>query len=168
MAHTPRSTSTARSPTEPGHPDRMKDVWEEVGRWAARGDRIAIAMVVGAERSAPLPLGTKMASAIGARQPAAFRKAVSKEPWSTSPSASSTAGGPQLVHFGIDVMAMQLQLTAHPFGWRELSVQERSAPPPPSAPHGSCGSEMRLGSCRCTPRAHRWAQLRPNHRQPGS
>jgi xanthine dehydrogenase accessory factor len=39
----------------------MKDVWEEVGRWAARGDRIAIAMVVGAERSAPRPLGTKMA-----------------------------------------------------------------------------------------------------------
>ena len=39
----------------------MKDVWEEVGRWAARGDRIAIAMVVGAERSGPRPLGTKMA-----------------------------------------------------------------------------------------------------------
>jgi xanthine dehydrogenase accessory factor len=39
----------------------MNDVWEEVGRWAVRGDRIAIAMVVGAERSAPRPLGTKMA-----------------------------------------------------------------------------------------------------------
>jgi xanthine dehydrogenase accessory factor len=39
----------------------MKDVWEEVGRWAVRGDRIAIAMVVGAEGSAPRPLGTKMA-----------------------------------------------------------------------------------------------------------
>jgi xanthine dehydrogenase accessory factor len=39
----------------------MKDVWQEVGRWAGRGDRIAIAMVVGTERSAPRPLGTKMA-----------------------------------------------------------------------------------------------------------
>jgi xanthine dehydrogenase accessory factor len=39
----------------------MNDVWQEVGRWALRGDRIAIAMVVGAERSAPRPLGTKMA-----------------------------------------------------------------------------------------------------------
>jgi xanthine/CO dehydrogenase XdhC/CoxF family maturation factor len=38
----------------------MKDVVEEAGRWAVRGDRIAIAMVVGAERSAPRPLGTKM------------------------------------------------------------------------------------------------------------
>jgi xanthine dehydrogenase accessory factor len=39
----------------------MNDVWEEVGRWSVRGDRIAIAMVVDAERSAPRPLGTKMA-----------------------------------------------------------------------------------------------------------
>jgi xanthine/CO dehydrogenase XdhC/CoxF family maturation factor len=39
----------------------MKDVWQEVGRWARRGDRIAIAIVVGAQRSAPRPLGTKMA-----------------------------------------------------------------------------------------------------------
>jgi xanthine dehydrogenase accessory factor len=39
----------------------MKDVWQEVGSWARRGDRIAIAMVVGAQRSAPRPLGTKMA-----------------------------------------------------------------------------------------------------------
>jgi xanthine dehydrogenase accessory factor len=39
----------------------MNDVWGEVGRWAPRGDRIAIAMVVGARRSAPRPLGTKMA-----------------------------------------------------------------------------------------------------------
>jgi xanthine/CO dehydrogenase XdhC/CoxF family maturation factor len=39
----------------------MKDVWQEVGRWALRGDQVAIAMVVGAERSAPRPLETKMA-----------------------------------------------------------------------------------------------------------
>src|SRR6266446_8559918 len=39
----------------------MKDVWQEVGRWAARGDRIAMAMGVGAERSGPGPVGTKMA-----------------------------------------------------------------------------------------------------------
>jgi xanthine dehydrogenase accessory factor len=34
---------------------------DDVTRWANRGDRIAIAMVVGAVRSAPRPLGTKMA-----------------------------------------------------------------------------------------------------------
>jgi xanthine dehydrogenase accessory factor len=33
----------------------------QVARWEKRGDWVAIAMVVGAERSAPRPLGTKMA-----------------------------------------------------------------------------------------------------------
>jgi xanthine/CO dehydrogenase XdhC/CoxF family maturation factor len=39
----------------------MNDTLRDVTRWADRGDRIAIAMVVGAVRSAPRPLGTKMA-----------------------------------------------------------------------------------------------------------
>jgi xanthine/CO dehydrogenase XdhC/CoxF family maturation factor len=39
----------------------MNDTLHNVARWADRGDRIAIAMVVGAMRSAPRPLGTKMA-----------------------------------------------------------------------------------------------------------
>ena len=39
----------------------MNDTLHDVARWADRGDRIAIAMVVGAVRSAPRPLGTKMA-----------------------------------------------------------------------------------------------------------
>lgn len=39
----------------------MNDTLRDVTRWADRGDRIAIALVVGAVRSAPRPLGTKMA-----------------------------------------------------------------------------------------------------------
>jgi xanthine dehydrogenase accessory factor len=39
----------------------MNDIVRDVTRWAQRGDRIAIAMVVGAKRSAPRPIGTKMA-----------------------------------------------------------------------------------------------------------
>jgi xanthine dehydrogenase accessory factor len=39
----------------------MNDTLRDVARWADRGDRIAIAMLVGAVRSAPRPLGTKMA-----------------------------------------------------------------------------------------------------------
>ena len=39
----------------------MNEVSEEVDRLAVRGARIAIAMVVGAARSAPRPLRTKMA-----------------------------------------------------------------------------------------------------------
>jgi xanthine/CO dehydrogenase XdhC/CoxF family maturation factor len=39
----------------------MNDTLHNVTSWADRGDRIAIAMVVGAMPSAPRPLGTKMA-----------------------------------------------------------------------------------------------------------
>lgn len=39
----------------------MSDTPRDLTLWADRGDRIAIAMVVGAVRSAPRPLGTKMA-----------------------------------------------------------------------------------------------------------
>ena len=39
----------------------MKDVIEDVRRWTGRGDRVAIATVVGVKRSAPRPPGAKMA-----------------------------------------------------------------------------------------------------------
>jgi xanthine dehydrogenase accessory factor len=39
----------------------MKDVVDEVRAWTARGDRVAIATVVGVRRSAPRPPGAKMA-----------------------------------------------------------------------------------------------------------
>jgi xanthine dehydrogenase accessory factor len=39
----------------------VNDTLEDIERWAHRGDRIAIAMVVGAVRSTPRPVGTKMA-----------------------------------------------------------------------------------------------------------
>ena len=39
----------------------MKDVVEDVRTWTERGDRVAIATVVGVKRSAPRPPGAKMA-----------------------------------------------------------------------------------------------------------
>ena len=39
----------------------MKDVLEDVRGWTERGDRVAIATVVGVKRSAPRPPGAKMA-----------------------------------------------------------------------------------------------------------
>ncbi len=39
----------------------MKDVVDDVRAWTARGDRVAIATVVGVKRSAPRPPGAKMA-----------------------------------------------------------------------------------------------------------
>ena len=39
----------------------MKDVLDEVAAWTERGDRIALATVIGVQRSAPRPPGAKMA-----------------------------------------------------------------------------------------------------------
>jgi xanthine dehydrogenase accessory factor len=39
----------------------MKDIVDDVRAWAARGDRVAVATVVGVKRSAPRPPGAKMA-----------------------------------------------------------------------------------------------------------
>jgi xanthine dehydrogenase accessory factor len=39
----------------------VKDVVDDVRGWTARGDRVAIATVVGVKRSAPRPPGAKMA-----------------------------------------------------------------------------------------------------------
>lgn len=39
----------------------MKDVLAEITRWRERGDRIALATVVATRRSAPRPLGSKLA-----------------------------------------------------------------------------------------------------------
>ena len=39
----------------------MKDVLQDVDAWTARGDKVALAMVVGVKRSAPRPQGAKMA-----------------------------------------------------------------------------------------------------------
>ena len=39
----------------------MKDVVDDVRSWRGRGDRVAIATVVGVKRSAPRPPGAKMA-----------------------------------------------------------------------------------------------------------
>ena len=39
----------------------MKDVVDDVREWAARGERVAVATVVGVKRSAPRPPGAKMA-----------------------------------------------------------------------------------------------------------
>jgi xanthine/CO dehydrogenase XdhC/CoxF family maturation factor len=39
----------------------MKEIIEDVERWRARGERVAIATVVATRRSAPRPVGAKLA-----------------------------------------------------------------------------------------------------------
>ncbi len=79
----------------------MRDVLPQITEWAARGDRIATATVVGVKRSAPRPLGAKMAvndrgEVIGAVSGGCVEGAV------VVVAEQILAGdGPELLHFGI-------------------------------------------------------------------
>jgi xanthine dehydrogenase accessory factor len=79
----------------------MKDVVDDVRAWMARGDRVAIATVVGVRRSAPRPPGAKMAvndqgEVSGAVSGGCVEGAV------VEVAAEVLKGeGPRLLHFGI-------------------------------------------------------------------
>ena len=79
----------------------MKDVLQDVDAWVARGDRVALATVVGVQRSAPRPPGAKMAvndrgEVSGAVSGGCVEGAV------VEVAEEVLRGGePQLLHFGI-------------------------------------------------------------------
>jgi xanthine dehydrogenase accessory factor len=79
----------------------MKDVLEDVQAWVDRGERVAIATVVGVKRSAPRAPGAKMAvndrgEVSGAVSGGCVEGAV------VEAAAEVLRGsGPQLLHFGI-------------------------------------------------------------------
>ena len=79
----------------------MRDVLADVDGWTARGDKVALAMVVGVKRSAPRPPGAKMAindrgEVSGAVSGGCVEGAVVQV-------AEEVMGGgpPRLLHFGI-------------------------------------------------------------------
>ena len=79
----------------------MRDVLADVDAWTARGDKVALAMVVGVKRSAPRPPGAKMAindrgEVSGAVSGGCVEGAVVQV-------ADEVIGGgpPRLLHFGI-------------------------------------------------------------------
>ena len=79
----------------------MKDVLEEVDAWTARGDRIALATVIGVKRSAPRPPGAKMAiSDTGEIAGAVSGGCVEGAVVEVAEQVLQT-GEPQLLHFGI-------------------------------------------------------------------
>ena len=79
----------------------MRDVLADVDAWMARGDKVALAMVVGVKRSAPRPPGAKMAindrgEVSGAVSGGCVEGAV------VQVAEEVMAGGPpRLLHFGI-------------------------------------------------------------------
>jgi xanthine dehydrogenase accessory factor len=79
----------------------MKDVLEELDAWTARGDRVALATVVGFKRSAPRPVGSKMAISergdiAGGVSGGCVEGAVVAEA-----EAVLQGGPPKLLHYGI-------------------------------------------------------------------
>jgi xanthine dehydrogenase accessory factor len=79
----------------------MQDVLNDVDAWVARGDRVALATVIGVQRSAPRPPGAKMAvndrgEVSGAVSGGCVEGAVVEV-------AEEVLGGgePRLLHFGI-------------------------------------------------------------------
>lgn len=79
----------------------MKDVVEDVMAWTGRGDRVAIATVVGVKRSAPRPPGAKMAvnergEVSGAVSGGCVEGAVVE-----AVREVLAGSGPKLLHFGI-------------------------------------------------------------------
>ncbi|MEA2302644.1 MAG: xanthine dehydrogenase accessory factor [Solirubrobacteraceae bacterium] len=79
----------------------MKDVIEQVDAWIERGDQVALATIVGIKRSAPRPVGSKMAindrgEVYGAVSGGCVEGAVVEVA-----DGVLSGGEPQLLHYGI-------------------------------------------------------------------
>jgi xanthine dehydrogenase accessory factor len=79
----------------------VKDVIEQIDKWVARGDRVALATVVEIKRSVPRPPGSKMAindrgEVFGAVSGGCVEGAVVE-----AAEAVLAGGEPQLLHYGI-------------------------------------------------------------------
>jgi xanthine/CO dehydrogenase XdhC/CoxF family maturation factor len=79
----------------------VKDVLSDVERWRAKGDRVAIATVVATRRSAPRPVGSKLAvSESGEMAGSVSGGCVESEVYEHAREVLRT-GQPKLVSYGI-------------------------------------------------------------------
>src|SRR5437588_5415123 len=79
----------------------MKDVLPEITDWQKRGDRIALAMVVGVKRSAPRAPGAKMAISSTGEIAGGVSGGCVEGAVVEIAEGVMRGDGPQLVHFGI-------------------------------------------------------------------
>ena len=79
----------------------MRDVLSDVDAWTARGDTVALAMVVGVKRSAPRPPGAKMAINANGEIAGAVSGGCVEGAVVEVAEQVLTTGVPQLLHFGI-------------------------------------------------------------------
>jgi xanthine dehydrogenase accessory factor len=79
----------------------MKDVVDKLQEWSERGDRMAIATVVGVKRSAPRPPGAKMAINESGEVSGAVSGGCVEGAVVEAAAEVLRGGGPKLLHFGI-------------------------------------------------------------------
>ncbi len=79
----------------------MKDVLAEVDAWTARGDRVVLATVIGFKRSAPRPVGSKMAINDRGEIAGAVSGGCVEGAVVTEADDVLNGGAPKLLHYGI-------------------------------------------------------------------
>jgi xanthine dehydrogenase accessory factor len=79
----------------------VKDVVRDVRAWTNRGDRVAIATVVGVKRSAPRPPGAKMAMNDRGEVSGAVSGGCVEGAVVEAATEVLRGAGPKLLHFGI-------------------------------------------------------------------
>ena len=79
----------------------MKDILKDIDEWTARGDKVAIAMVVSVKRSAPRPPGAKMAISSSGDVSGAVSGGCVEGAVIQVAEEVMAGGAPQLLHFGI-------------------------------------------------------------------
>ena len=89
----------------------MREIQDDIQRWLARGDRIALATVVATRRSAPRPIGAKLAiSARGELAGSVSGGCVENEVYENAREVLD-GGPPRLVSYGIsDDLALSVGL----------------------------------------------------------
>src|SRR3989440_2316407 len=89
----------------------VRDILNDIRRWQARGDRVAIATVVATRRSAPRPVGSKLAvSESGELAGSVSGGCVEGDVYQKAREVMES-GRPQLVSYGIaDAMAWDVGL----------------------------------------------------------
>src|SRR3954464_3370551 len=79
----------------------MRDVLSDVDAWTARGDKVALAMVVSVKRSAPRPPGAKMAVSSAGQVSGAVSGGCVEGAVVEVAEEVIKNGTPRLLHFGI-------------------------------------------------------------------
>jgi xanthine dehydrogenase accessory factor len=86
----------------PGYAGRVRELSETIARWRASGDRIALATVVATRRSAPRPVGSKLAVSEGGQLVGSVSGGCVESDVAVQAAEVIAEGRPRLLTYGID------------------------------------------------------------------